>query len=406
MAGTTAARAGAPPPHRRIGFDARYLSHGLVGGVHTYVRNLLLALARVDPGRGYVLYADDKAPFELTDLPGTFALRRLPWRSGASSIAHDLRLGRAMARDGVALAHAPANYGFAPPTLPLVITLHDAINLLPLREILQDDSKTPRHIAMMTYLHLMTIIAVRRDPFVITDSHYSRQEILAHAPLAPERVRVIYPAHDRAFRLLDPGEPRDLRRRLGLRPRVLVADAIKNGGCTLRAYRALPSAVRARTSLVFFARRPPIEEVRAAAAAGECLLLPRPPREELIALYNLADLFIYPSWYEGFGLPILEAMACGTPVIGSSRGSIPEIVGDGGEITGAEDHRAIAAAITTLLGDDARHAQLRAAALARAARFTWDETARQTLETYDEVLDRARAGRPLPRGARTAHPAR
>ncbi|MGN6756229.1 MAG: glycosyltransferase family 4 protein, partial [Thermomicrobiales bacterium] len=126
--------AGQSPTARSIGLDARYLSHGLVGGVHTYVRELAARLARVAPGRRWVLYADAKAPFELTDLPAGVTVRTLSWRNGASSVQNDLRLGRLMARDGVEVAHFPANYGFAPARLPLAITLHDAINLLPWHE--------------------------------------------------------------------------------------------------------------------------------------------------------------------------------------------------------------------------------------------------------------------------------
>jgi glycosyltransferase involved in cell wall biosynthesis len=385
-----------------IGVDTRYLSHGLVGGVHTYVHNLVLAFARVSPERQYFLYADDKAPFELPDLPQGFTLRRLRWRSGASSVANDLRLGRAMARDGVAVAHSPANYGFAPATLPLVVTLHDAINLLPLRQIVRDDTKTPRHLAVMAYLHLMTMAALCRGPFVITVSHYSRQAILRQVSIPPDRVHVVHSAHDSGFRPRAPESLQDLRERLRLRPRMLLADAIKNPDCTLRAYRTLPATVRDQTSLVFFARRPPTPAVQRAASDGECLLIHRPPRETLIALYNLADLFIFPSWYEGFGLPALEAMACGTPVIASSRGSLPEIVGNGGIIFDAEDHAGIAGAIRSLFTDGGL-ARLRESALARAASFSWEQTAQRTLDVYDEVFRRwDHHSRPRKRGAMTA----
>jgi glycosyltransferase involved in cell wall biosynthesis len=374
--------------NRRIGIDARYLSHGLIGGVHTYVRNLVGALCRLAGAQQWVLYADAKAPFELADLPPSASVRTLPWRNGASSVVNDFRLGALMRRDGVAVAHTPANYGFTPGGLPLVVTLHDAINLLPLREILQDDSKRPRHLLVMAYLHLMTIAAMRQRPFVITVSHYSRREILRHTPLPPDRVHVVHSAHEHDFRPLDPGSLRATRERLRLRPRVLVADAIKNPYCTLRAYRALPEPVREETSLVFFSRRPPAREVVEADARGECRLILRPARDELVALYNLADFFVFPSWYEGFGLPALEAMACGTPVIASSRGSLPEIVGEGGIIVDAEDHHAIAGVVQTAFAQDGSRARLREAALRRGADFSWEQTARQTLAVYDEAFGR------------------
>lgn len=370
---------------RRIGIDVRYLSHGLVGGVHTYVRNLVPALARAAPERRFTLYADAKAPLDLPEIPPGTTVRILPWRNGASSLRGDLRIGSMMRRDGVDLAHFPANYGFAPPNLLSLITLHDAINLLPLHEILRTHPKHPRQMLMMTYLHLMTVAAMRRKPVVVTVSHDSRREILRHAPLPESQVHVVYSAPDDIFQPAPGGPLVELRVRLGLRARVLLADAIKNPACTLRAYRALPAAVRDRTSLVFFARRQPAPAVQQAADDGACILLTRPPREQLVALYTLADLFVFPSWYEGFGLPALEAMACGTPVIASSRGGLPEVVGDGGVIVDAEDHGAIARSILTLFDSPDRYARLRAAALAHAARFSWDNTARQMLAIYDDA---------------------
>lgn len=372
----------------RIGFDARYLSHGLIGGVHTYVRNLLLASVRLPERREWHLYIDDKAPFDLAGLPNSCILHTLPWRNGLSSVANDLRLGTRMRRDGITVAHNPANYGFAQAGLPLVITLHDAINLLPLRQILRDDSKTPRHVALMAYLHLMTTAAVRRQPDVITVSHYSRREILRHSTLTPDRVHVVHSAHEPIFRPLAAAETRDLRERLRLRQRVLLADATKNPACTLRAYRALPRETREQTSLVLFSRRPPARFVEAAAADGECLLLLRPPRDELIALYNLANFFIFPSWYEGFGIPALEAMACGTPPIASDRGSLPEVVGGGGIVVDAEDHEAIAATVRDLFAQPAAYDRLREAALARAQQFSWERAAQQTMAVYDVATHR------------------
>jgi glycosyltransferase involved in cell wall biosynthesis len=172
---------------------------------------------------------------------------------------------------------------------------------------------------------------------------------------------------------------------------VLLADAIKNPECVLRAWRALPARDRRATSLVFFARRPPAASVQEAARAGECTLLLQPAQAELVRLYNLADAFIFPSWHEGFGLPVLEAMACGTPVIASSRGALPEVIGAGGLIVDAEDHLAIARHVTDL-NDTTLAAAMRERALERAAQFSWDHTARQTIALYERARELAQHG--------------
>lgn len=377
-----------------IGIDVRYLSHGLVGGVHTYVRSLVEALFRQSDDRQLVLYADGKSSLDIQPTPRHVLTRTLPWRNALSSVAGDLWIGAMMREDGIGIAHFPANYGLTPHDVPLVVTLHDAINLLPLRQILRDDSKQARHVLIMAYLHVMTRYAMRRRPVVVTVSHYSRREILRRTALPEEQVQVVYSAHAPDCRPLDGADSVPLRAELGARSRILLADAIKNPDCALRAYRSLPAEVRDDTTLVFFARRPPSDNVQAAAARGECRLLIRPSRETLVRLYNLADLFIFPSWYEGFGLPVLESMACGTPVVASSRGALPEITGDGGIIVDAEDHRAIAAAVVRLFNDPDEYAALRVRALAWSSRFSWDQTAREMLRIYDDayLAWRARLG--------------
>jgi glycosyltransferase involved in cell wall biosynthesis len=110
------------------------------------------------------------------------------------------------------------------------------------------------------------------------------------------------------------------------------------------------------------------------------------PDEELPLWYNAAELFVYPSLYEGFGLPPLEAMACGTPVITSNAASLPEVVGDAGVVVDAHDVTALARAMADLLGDAERRRRLRAAGLARARQFTWRATANRTAALYHEIL--------------------
>jgi len=129
--------------------------------------------------------------------------------------------------------------------------------------------------------------------------------------------------------------------------------------------------------------------------AGHAQVLIRPERTDLAALYNLADGFLFPSLYEGLGLPPLEAMKCGAPVIASNRGSIPEVVGDAGLIVDAEDDAALAAAITRLLQDRTLHQSLQRCGFARAEEFSWPKPADRTLDVYRYALgapvsDRAR----------------
>jgi glycosyltransferase involved in cell wall biosynthesis len=176
---------------------------------------------------------------------------------------------------------------------------------------------------------------------------------------------------------------------------MLLADAIKNPETSLDAYRGLPGEVRERTSLIFFSRREPEPGIVRAARSGECTLIMRPDKEQLAVLYNLADLFLFPSWYEGFGLPVLEAMACGTPVVGSGVGAVPELIEDSGLfVADPNDHQGFSRAAALLLTNTAHRHELRARALQRAATFSWRRAARETQETYIDAINVARA-RPL-----------
>jgi glycosyltransferase involved in cell wall biosynthesis len=372
----------------RIGIDVRYLSHGLVGGVHTYVRHMVPAVIAQAEADSIILYADDKRPFELQNLPGSVTVRVLPYRNGVSSVIHDWRtLSAAMARDRVDVAHFPANYGFAPRGARAVITLHDEINVLPLTQILRGHRKDVRTVLMMTYLHLASTRALRQAERVITVSEYARQQIAAVSGYPRERIVPIYhaPTPD-LVPVTDPAVLAEVRARFAVTRPFVLADAIKNPGVLGRAWRRLAPDLRDRHQIVFFSRRPdPPAAVHDAVAAGFARLLVRPSRPDLIALYSQARAFVFPSWIEGFGMPILEAFTCGAPLIASTAGSIPEVAGGAGLLMEAEDDQQLVAHLTRVLGDPAEADRLRALGRARAAQFSWAQTAARILAVYRQL---------------------
>jgi glycosyltransferase involved in cell wall biosynthesis len=377
----------------RIGIDVRYLSHGLVGGVHTYVHNVVRSLLEIGSEHAFYLYGDTKRPFEMSDVPAHATVRLLPWRSPLSSLQHDLFMGQRMAADHLDVAHFPANYGFGPPEARTVLTVHDAINLFPLVEILRGHAKNPRTMGIMTYLHLCTTAAVRRASLLVTVSRYARQQITHYSGYPTERILVVphAPTPD-VRRIKDPDILASVRRRYDLAGMFVLADALKNPAVLVRAWRLLPAKTRQGRRIVFFARRPEVRSiVHEAVARGEAILLARPSREELIALYSLAEAFVFPSWMEGFGIPLLEAMVCGAPVIASDRGAIPEVLNGAGRIGGAEDVRALAGHLEQVLTDPDEAKRMRERGFARAAEFSWRTTARQMLAGYAAVLSPAGA---------------
>ncbi|MBL8092745.1 MAG: glycosyltransferase family 4 protein [Anaerolineales bacterium] len=373
----------------RIGIDARYLSHGLVGGVHLYLRHLLPEVIRQSTDHQIVLYADTKRPFELSDLPGHVTLRVLPYRNGVSSVAHDwLTLKRWMAEDRLDVAHFPANYGFAPTGARCVITLHDEINILPLLDILKGHRKDVRTMGMMTYLHVASTTAVRSADLLLTVSGYAQRQIAHYSRLPLDNIVPIY--HGRMpdlQRVTDPARLAEVRTRLGVPEHFVLADGIKNPAVLTRAWRRLPPELAEQYRIVFFSRRPdPPAAVTEAVAAGHAVLLVRPERPDLVALFSQAAAFVFPSWIEGFGIPILEAYTCGAPLIASTAGSIPEVAGDAALLMDAEDDATLARHLTRVLGEPELAADLRARGFARAAEFSWSRAAQETLAAYARAL--------------------
>jgi glycosyltransferase involved in cell wall biosynthesis len=372
----------------KIGIDVRYLSHGLVGGVHAYVKSFLPELLRQAIGHEIVLYADTKRPFELHELPANVTLRLLPYRNPLSSFSLDLFMRRSMEEDRIDVAHFPANYGFGPRTGRSIITLHDEINILPLRKIISGHRKDPRTMAMMTYLHVCSTAAIRQADLVITVSEYAKQQIAKYSRMPGQRIVPIY--HGRASDLQRIDAPQQLhavRSRYRLEHPFILGDALKNPAVVLRAWRQIPESLRAQHRIVLFSRRPdPPQVVRDAVAEGIVQLLIRPSREDLICLFSMAEAFVFPSWIEGFGIPLLEAMTCGAPVIASDRGAIPEVLGGAGLIVDAEDDQQLAKHIQTVLTDRAVSADMRQRGFARATDFSWAKTASSILSCYEQVV--------------------
>jgi len=387
-----------PTSPLRIGIDVRYLSHGLVGGVHTYVARLLPALLEAAPKHRFVLYADRKAPLELAPPAGT-VVRTLPWRHQGSSVWNDATMARWMAADGVDVAFFPANYGFGPLGAATVVTVHDAINLLPLRHtlVVRGHAATLRTNAMTVYLHLTTARAVRRATRLITMSDYSRDTILEACTRTRDEIDVV-PHGTPPVVAVTAEDVRRVRQSHGLTGAYVLADGLKNPGLLLRAATRLAPEVRDAHTPVFFARHDKVLPVLAeAVAAGHARLLVNPSRADLAALYTGAAAFVFPSWIEGFGLPLLEAMSYGTPIIASDRGAIPEVAGAAAILVDAEDDAGLARALHDVLTHPQTAARLRAAGAARGREFTWTRSAAETLAALERAHADRRAAR---RGAR------
>jgi alpha-1,3-rhamnosyl/mannosyltransferase len=226
---------------------------------------------------------------------------------------------------------------------------------------------------------------------VITDSAFSRTEIIAAYGLAPDRIDVVPLAAASMFVPAQAGAPRSAARPFilhvgDLHPRRNVETALRG---LIRVRSRRPDLAGARLVLAGVDRGAAgsLAAVAGSTPHGSNLLkvLGRTSEEDLLALYRSARALVYPSLYEGFGLPLLEAMACGTPVIASRASSIPEVTGDAARLVEPQDEMAWADAIESVF-DHQSAACLREAGLARAATFTWRRAAVATLGAYRRAL--------------------
>jgi len=297
----------------------------------------------------------------------------------------------ACARLGADVAHVPY---WAPPLrspVPLVVTVHDLIPLL-----------LPRYRggALQRLYTALVSATVRGASQVLTDSKASREDILSHLRLRPERVRAVPLAAADHYGPEPSPDEEAVRARYGLPERYVLYlggfDVRKNLATVLATYRWVGPALGQTCPLVIAGRLP--EQDTAFAPDPRRLMRDEKVDERLIyfsgfvdeadkpALYRGAVAFIFPSLYEGFGLPPLEALACGTPVVGSDAASLPEVVGDAGVLLPPFDAEGMARALIQLATDESFHLEMTRRALNQATRFSWDRTARATFQTYREAL--------------------
>ena len=241
---------------------------------------------------------------------------------------------------------------------------------------------------------------VRRSSAVIAISQRTREDLCELLGVDPERVHVVYPGRGEAFRPVPPAEAARVAERYGIRQRyVLYLGGFgphKNVATLLRAYERARRQGALAAKLVL-AGNPRWGEMTSSVLetlrVREEVIVPGPvPAADLPGLYTGADCFIFPSRYEGFGLPVLEAMACGTPVIVSDRGALPEVAGQAGVFVDPEDAEAIARAMCEVAGDPNRRARLAEAGLAQAARFSWARSAADLFALFRDISQGRESG--------------
>jgi len=386
----------------RIGVDLGHCT-AAYGGIGRYVEELTRALlaqrvSAAGPDE-FVLFTGDDEPAWLSAAvagPGPGRAGPRPRaetrhaRAAHATLRANLFLGPRLAGLGIRVFHAPDTLGFPLTSargVARVVTVHDLIPLL------LPETVTRRH---RWIRGVMLSCAVRWADRLMADSEATARDLADRFPEAADKTRVVHLGVDPRFAPATGEAVAAVRRDLGLPSDYLlyagVISPVKNLEHLIEAYAILLKEDREIPLLVIAGRRGWLADgimrrAHEVGLGGSVRFCGFVPDEALPALLTGASAFLFPSRYEGFGLPVLEAMACGTPVLAGNRASLPEIAGGAAVLVDPEDPAGIADGIRSLLLDSGRRARLAQQGIAQAGRFRWEETARRTMAVYREAAE-------------------
>jgi glycosyltransferase involved in cell wall biosynthesis len=381
----------------RIGIDAHFASYEL-RGIGKYVLQLVSRLIPTDGSNEYVIYGDRRV-FPPWMLPPSKACSQVRFRDPGGlpyPLWEQLVLPLWARQDRLELLHCPANT--APIVLPrhikLVITVHDVMYLLP--SAVLSASKVLRQQLGTFYRRRVVPGVARRADRIIAVSEFSKREITGYLRVIPDRIRVIHEGIDARFGSSAGAialPPRKIGGESLESPFILALgadDPRKNTLAVIRVYASRWRELPHDEKLVIVGLR----DWRSSAAyhlvcqlgLNKRVLFAGYVPEELLAwLYTSARCFLYPTLYEGFGFPVLEAMACGAPVIASGCTSVSEIAGDAAILVDPASEESIGNALVRLLRDEPLRRQFIQRGRARVQKFDWQDTVEKTLGVYAEL---------------------
>ena len=366
----------------RVAIDARKL-HDF--GIGTYIRNVLRHLARIDSETEYVLLCQPPDLDVGAQLGHNF--RTVLERSPNYSLREQVHVPWVLRRERPDVFHAP--HYVLPPAVHCrsVVTIHDTIHLT-------FPQYLPNRVAY-AYARASMWAAAHRSDRILTVSEASKRDILHFFNVPPEKIEVVYNAIDERFsREPDPADVSRVRERFQLDQRfVLYVGNIKPHKNLVRLIEAFDGLRRHGLDDVKLliigdeiARYPALRRaVHQHKLHKHVRFLGYLPDDTLAILYRLASLFVFPSLYEGFGLPPLEAMASGTPVVTSNLSSLPEVTGDAAVLVDPYDSLAIESGMRRVLEDPALAADMRRKGLQRAREFSWEQSVAKTWAIYQEI---------------------
>lgn len=368
-------------------------------GIGRYTRNLVRALAELDVSNQYTLFiaggwGEGDA---LGSWPDNYRVRSVPLSDRLVNIFWQrlrMPLPIQIFTGGIDLFHSP---DFVLPPVgraPALLTVHDLSFL-----------RVPEHFVpgFRAYLEGAVSRGVGQACHILADSQNTRRDLIELMCVSPDKVSVVYPGVEARFRKVTDEEILGrVRGRYGL-PQCFILglgtlQPRKNFDGLIRAFRQVLASKSARDlskdpHLVIcgglgWMYKETLALVEHHGLKGRVHFTGFVADEDLPALYSLASAFAFPSWYEGFGLPVLEAMACGTPVVVADNSSLPEVVGTAGLMVSAADRDQLAEALLSVITDESRRSALASAGRVQAANFTWEKAAKDVHSIYQRFAAR------------------
>lgn len=385
----------------RIGIDGGCLANRR--GFGRFARQTLKALGEADGAHDFVVFVDRPSAENVT-IPSRFervvvevgqAPSQAASSTGRRSVGDMFAMGRAVARAGLDLVYFPATYSFFPVwgVKRVVVTMHDTLALA------HPDLVFPTWQGRVAWT-LKEHAAARLADRILTVSESARRDLLAWFKLPDDRVSVVTEGPESVFGPKPNGPESDagltrygfepdgrfLLYVGGLSPHKNLTRLIEAFALSGLEHDGFRLALVGDTGDVFHTHVPALREAIARSGLGDRVLFTGfVPDDDLVHLYNRAEALVQPSLMEGFGLPPVEAMACGTPVVASRAGSLPEVVGDAGIFFEPTDVGAISAALRRVIDEPGLRADLAGRALRRASQFTWAASARAMLDAFEEL---------------------
>lgn len=373
----------------RIGIDAGTLFLPNLRGIGKYLYNLLHNLAEIDNENSYFLYHENDHEINRVPEYNNFTGKTITiWKGSRLYLWEQLRLPLAAKSHKIDVFHSPGNTAILLKQCPTVVTIHDTI----LQELIKNYNVIQR-----LYFNKFQPFVLRNADAVIVNSVYTKKCAIQVFGIQEEKISVIYLGLNDRFKKI---EKTDIIQNVKVKYSIkgsyifaLGADAPwKNTIRLLQAYADLKRNTNIKHCLVIAGiqkrRDEYLQEISSSGFQNDVIFLQYIPEDDLIALYNGADIFVYPSLFEGFGFPPLEAMACGVPVVASNASVIPETVGDAAHLVDARDKNELAKAIQEVLSNDNLKYGLIKKGFQRITQFSWRKTAEETLKVYRQLEKR------------------